>query len=339
MTDPIRAAGRVVRSPGPLGGTRGEWAYRSLRFHLPIAFGSAMLLVLFMTLPPFDPQTYPQSDMGSAGALPQRRGEVGPMGRGEDRMRPTEGGSQTPPAGHGDGQTPGLSPGHAGGPSPGHGGGQTPAPGHGGGQTGPMDPDEMTASRASQYFTQRFTVATGYVATGLLTLTLLIGPANLLLRKRNPVSSYLRRDVGMWTAAFSVVHVIYGSLLHSGGQLAAFLNYFVMSDGSPRLNSFGVGNWTGLVATVIVVGLLAISSDLALRKLKAPQWKLLQRLNYALFALVLAHAFFYGALLRVSSPFTLLLGLSVVAVLIGQAVGIGLWRRRYSHTTATLAAG
>jgi sulfoxide reductase heme-binding subunit YedZ len=197
-----------------------------------------------------------------------------------------------------------------------------------------MNPDGMTESRASSYFTQRLTVATGYVATGLLTLTLLIGPANLLFRKRNPVSSYLRRDVGMWTAAFSVVHVIYGSLLHSGGQLAAFLNYFVMSDGSPRLNSFGLGNWTGLAGTVIVVGLLALSSDLALRKLKAPRWKLLQRLNYALFALVVVHAFFYGALLRMTSPFTLLLVLSVIAVLVGQVVGIWMWRRRYSRSRA-----
>ena len=88
---------------------------------------------------------------------------------------------------------------------------------------------------------------------------------------------------------------------------------------------------------MIVVGLLAISSDFALRKLKARRWKRLQRLNYALVALVIAHAFFYGALLRTSSPFTLLLGLSVVAVLVGQAVGIRLWRRKHSRTAATVA--
>ena len=189
----------------------------------------------------------------------------------------------------------------------------------------------MTESRARSYFMQRFTVATGYVATGLLALTLLIGPFNVLLRRRTPVSSYLRRDVGMWTAGFSGVHVISGSLLHGGGELAGLLNYFVMPDGSPRLNSFGLGNWTGLAATVIVVGLLAISSDLALRTLKAPRWKLLQRLNYALFALVIAHAFFYGALLRMASPFTILLIVSVIAVFVGQASGIWLWRRRLSR--------
>jgi len=139
----------------------------------------------------------------------------------------------------------------------------------------------------------------------------------------------------MWTAIFSVVHVIDGSLLHSGGQLSGFLSYFVAPDGSPRLNSFGLANWTGLAATVIAVGLLALSSDFALRKLKAGPWKNLQRLNYALFALVIAHAYFYGALLRRESPFTHLLGLSVIAVFVGHAVGVWLWRRRHARTAAS----
>jgi DMSO/TMAO reductase YedYZ heme-binding membrane subunit len=38
---------------------------------------------------------------------------------------------------------------------------------------------------------------------------------------------------------------------------------------------------------VIVVVLLALSSDSALRELKARTWKDLQRLNYTLFALVI----------------------------------------------------
>jgi len=96
-------------------------------------------------------------------------------------------------------------------------------------------------------------------------------------------------------------------------------------------NNFGWGNWTGLAATVIVVGLLVISNDFALRKLKARRWKNLQRLNYVLFALVIAHAIYYGALLRVTSISTLLLGLIVIVVLSGQAVGVRLWRRRHSR--------
>jgi methionine sulfoxide reductase heme-binding subunit len=174
---------------------------------------------------------------------------------------------------------------------------------------------------------------TGDVALVLLALTLLIGPANLLLRRRNPVSSYLRRDVGMWTAIWSVVHVILGFQGHGGGAFG-FIDYFV-ADGRPLTNSFGLGNWTGLAATVIVVLLLVISTDRSMRELKATSWKNLQRLNYTLFALVVAHAIFYGALRRMTSPFTLLLFFTIIAVLVGQAVGIWLWRRRHARTAAS----
>ena len=168
------------------------------------------------------------------------------------------------------------------------------------------------------------TIATGYVALALLALTLLIGPAHLLLRRRNPVSSYLRRDLGTWTAIASVVHVIVGFQVRPD---LSVLDFFV-ADGRPLTNDFGLGNWTGLAALVIVVGLLAISTNRSVRELKARRWKSLQRLNYSLFALVVLHAIFYGALLRMESPFTLLLIFTVIAVFVGQAVGIWLYRRR-----------
>lgn len=323
-----------------LGGSSGDWRHRLPRHHVPLALATAVILVLFMTLPPFDPQAYPQMDMGRPGTLPQRMdmgggashsqqpGDGGVIAHSRNQMPPpaSHGGSRTPsPTGHGESQAI---------PPTAQSGDQTLAAGHRTDQSGQMDPRGMTDSRARSRFYQRLTVATGYVAAGLLALTLLIGPANLLLRRRNPVSNYLRRDVGMWTAGFSVVHVILGLQVHSAGQLSAFLTYFVEHDGSPLLNSFGLANWTGLLATVIAVGLLAISNDFALRKLKAKRWKRLMRLNYALFVLVIAHAFFYGALLRMVSPFTLLLVFTVIAVVIGQAVGVYLWRRRYSRTTA-----
>ncbi len=180
---------------------------------------------------------------------------------------------------------------------------------------------------------QQLTVVTGYLAIMFLALTLLIGPVNLLLGKRNPASSYLRRDVGIWTAVFSIFHVFFGLQLH--GRLTftgdrGILSYIIAPDGSLYTNSFGLANWTGLAATVIVVGLLVTSNDLSLRKLKPKRWKQLQRMNYALFVLVIAHAYFYGALLRLESPFTILLILIVIAVAIGQVVGIRLWRRRNS---------
>jgi len=285
-----------------------------------------MVFVLWMTLPLFqtahhgpDAHDHAERDASAAGSLQaaqpaaraaghrgqhQRRGDHGPL-------RP--GGNQAPPQAAGD---------HA------------------------MDESEHQTTngdgREDRMFMARVTTATGYIAVGLLAFTLLIGPANLLLRRRNPVSNYLRRDAGAWTAIISVVHVIVGLQVHGPPAPASLaeriLRYFFGPDGSPLTNSFGLGNWTGLAATVIVVGLLAISSDFALRRLKAQRWKWLQRLNYALFALVIAHAIFYGALLRITSPSTLLLGLSVIAVFVGQGLGIWLWRRRYSRATATIAS-
>lgn len=185
----------------------------------------------------------------------------------------------------------------------------------------------------------RFTTATGYVATALLALTLLVGPANLVLRRRNPVSSYFRRDVGAWTAIFSVIHVVAGLGVHGppGPPTERMLRYFFAPDGSPLTNDFGLGNWTGLAATLIVLLLLAISSDLALRQLKAGRWKWIQRLNYALFALVIAHAIYYGALLRTTSMTTLFLLVAVAAVVGAQVAGVLVWRRMRLRTMATTA--
>jgi sulfoxide reductase heme-binding subunit YedZ len=299
-------------------GTNGDHTRRLLCHHLPLALASALVLVLFMSLPLFGITAYPHSDI-SSGTFPKQRGRDhrAPIGRGEDHSGPRRiDARRAPEAGP-------MA--HAGRML--HGVGDIGPMGHGGGDTGPK---ERRADLSLARSVRQFTVGTGYLALGLLALTLLLGPANLLLRRQNPVSNYLRRDVGAWTAIFSVVHVICALLTHvsHGSRLiSSFLHFFVAQDGSPLTNSFGLGNWTGLAALVIALGLLATSSDAALRKLKARPWKWLQRLNYALFALVILHAFFYGALLRVTSPFTRLLGLSVIAVCFGRGVGTWLWRR------------
>lgn len=261
----------------PLGAGR-DWNRRLLLHHLPLGLTGAVLVVVFMGLPPFTSKGFALLDMGSSAPVPTVAGY----------------------GSHGDG------PGRA--------------------------------------VESEFTLATGYVATIFLALTLLIGPANLALRRRMPVSTSLARDTGVWAALFSVVHVIVGLKVHgNASDTFSFVNYFFSADGAPKTNSFGLGNWVGLAALVIVVGLLALSNDRSLRELKASRWKRLQRLNYALFVLVALHAFFYGALLRMTSPFTLVLLSATSAVVVGQAVGIWLWRRRHAQVAGvpvrTLTAG
>lgn len=299
--------------PAPQPRKSGAWRQRLLRNHGPLALASAVVIFLWMSLPLF-----------------QAAGHQGPP----QAARQTSGHQGAAPAG---GHTGGHQPPPAGTPAAGHqpppAASTTPAPGYSGNQTANLD------GMQNRLLIARFTTASGYVGLGLLALTLLIGPANLLLRRRNPISSYLTRDVGMWAALVSVVHVIAGFLVHGPPAPLGerILSYFLAPDGSPLTNSFGLANWTGLAATVIVVGLLALSNNFALRKLKAGPWKMLQRLNYALFALVIAHAIYYGALLRVTSVSTILLGLSVIVVLVGQAVGIRLWRRRHLRRGGTVS--
>jgi methionine sulfoxide reductase heme-binding subunit len=291
--------------PGqPLGGTNGDLRYRFLHFHIPLALVSLIVLFLWMSIPLFQAAGHQGPPQGA-----QATGHQGPSASGTPSTMHEGGSHQSPPQSHG----------------------VTPSMEHNGNQT--ANPDAIQ----NRLLIARFTTATGYIALGLIGLTLLIGPANLLLRRRAPVSSYLARDVGMWAAIVSVIHVIAGFFVHGppAPLIERMLFYFFASDGSPLTNIFGWGNWTGLAATLIVVGLLAISSDAALRKLKARRWKNLQRLNYGLFALVIAHAILYGALLRVTSISTILLGLIVILVFIGQLVGIWLWRLRHSRIRET----
>lgn len=301
------SAGPATRPKQPRGS--GDLRTRLLRYHVPLGLASAIVLLLFMGIPLFDATRYPHADIFSS-SFPQDRELEAPMQHGSQPLS----GGHAPPAAQ---------------PGP---GGHVPPPGaHGSEQ--PSSSGPAVAARDDRSTMRRLTVATGYLALALLALTLLIGPGNLLLRRRNPVSSYLRRDVGAWTAAFSVVHVIFSLKVHGSGRIRDFLDFF-FADGSPLSNSFGLGNWTGLAGLMIVVLLLALSSDAALRKLKARNWKRLQRLNYALFALVIAHAFFYGALARETSPYTILGLATVVAVLVAQALGVWVFRSRSAQRAA-----
>jgi methionine sulfoxide reductase heme-binding subunit len=231
------------------------------------------------------------------------------------------------------------------GPPPGVGGAgrSGPPPGVGQGQGGPSSGVGGAAAtgrgRGGENFStillmRRYTTATAYIALGLLAITLLMGPLNLLFARRNPVSTYLRRDLGLSCMFLSVAHVVFGFLVNHGGNV---LGYFFADKGKGGLlgTSFGIGNYTGLAATLIVVGLAVISSNAALRKLRSRGWKRVQRLNYALFALVFVHALGYGVLWRKDSAYTLMLGFIVAVVVAGQLVGVWLYRRRGGRRLAT----
>jgi sulfoxide reductase heme-binding subunit YedZ len=175
------------------------------------------------------------------------------------------------------------------------------------------------------------TIVLGYLALGLLAVSLVIGPLGLLGRRRNPVNISLRRDIGIWVGVTGLGHVLCGLQVHLGGQI---LLYFVQERAGrlvPLLNLFGISNDLGLLATVLLLFLLALSNDLALRRLRGPRWKWLQRTNYLLFLLVVLHTFGYQLLIQREAPFVWLAVGLVATVLLAQAGGLLLYRARHTR--------
>ncbi|MBX0329148.1 ferric reductase-like transmembrane domain-containing protein [Oscillochloris sp. ZM17-4] len=169
----------------------------------------------------------------------------------------------------------------------------------------------------------QITVASAYTALALIGATLMLGPLNILRKRPNPVSTDLRRDVGIWAALLSLAHMLVGFLTHYPGEPWRF---FINGGTIPlRLDSFGRVNLIGLAAILIATLLLCLSNDWSLRKLGNAPWKMLQRLNYALIIGAFVHGLLYLHEEDRGEPYLLLtLGLFAAVVLV-QAAGI--WRR------------
>lgn len=181
----------------------------------------------------------------------------------------------------------------------------------------------------------RASFSTAYPALVLLAATLLPGPWNLLRRRANPLSSDLRRDVGIWAGVMSVAHAAIGQCVHLRGRPWLYYVYSARErhhslPGFPlRHDVFGWANWTGLGATLLVVALLATSNDLMLRRMGTPGWKKLQRWNYAVFALAAVHGFLYQrGIEKQHLDYVLMSVVCVVVTVVLQTAGVVARRRR-----------
>ena len=88
-----------------------------------------------------------------------------------------------------------------------------------------------------------------------------------------------------------VGHLVIGLQVHAPGRMWTYFAYLAEQTRSfpLRLDSFGWANHLGLLAGLLLVMLLVLSSDWSLTRLGARRWKALQRWNYAVFGLVLVH--------------------------------------------------
>ncbi len=178
----------------------------------------------------------------------------------------------------------------------------------------------------------RVSLGTGYVSLALLAASLAIGPIRIAAGLRSPPSMDLRRDVGVCASLFAVAHVITGLQVHMRG---AMWKYFLDPNRGPvtvvpRLDAFGLANYTGIAATALLLALVAISNDFAVRRMGVARWKRVQRWSYAAAAFVVIHSVVYQLLDRRTTPFVVAFVAIVLLTLLVQITGVRHARRSRS---------
>jgi len=164
-------------------------------------------------------------------------------------------------------------------------------------------------------------IATAYPALLLTAGAVLVGPCNVLRGRSYPVSSDLRRDVGIWAGIMALLHTVIGLDVHLRGR--PWL-YFLDQQGHVRHDLFGVANYTGLVAALLFLLLLAISNDLSLRHFGPRKWKSLQRWTYLAVTLSVLHGIAYQRIEKRQTAYEATLWGVTALVAIFQVAG---WRR------------
>jgi sulfoxide reductase heme-binding subunit YedZ len=152
----------------------------------------------------------------------------------------------------------------------------------------------------------------------------MIGPWNKLRGRPNPVSGYLRRDIGIWAGVLGIAHVVVGLQVHLGGKF--WLYFLPPADARSafplRVDAFGLTNYAGLGAALILLLLLSLSNNASLRALGAGRWKSLQRWNYAGALLVVAHGTVYQVIEERTAGFIAAFAAVVILAVAMQVAGV-----------------
>ena len=140
--------------------------------------------------------------------------------------------------------------------------------------------------------------------------------------KPNPVSSDLRRDIGIWAGLLGILHAGVGQFVHLRGRPWLYYVYGPTEHHRGiRHDLFGLANYTGALGTLVLIVLLATSNDFSLRRFGKQTWKRLQRWNYAVFALIAVHSFAFQGVETQKRQWVLTVATCVLAALALQISG------------------
>jgi sulfoxide reductase heme-binding subunit YedZ len=183
----------------------------------------------------------------------------------------------------------------------------------------------LYATRPFSDVITRLSFASAWPALLLLAATLVIGPWRRLRDKAYTASQDLRRDIGIWAGITGLLHTGIGQCVHLRGRPWLYYIYEHWQVIPLRTDIFGLSNETGLIAALILLLLLATSSDAALRALGIARWKAWQRWNYACFALAALHSF--GYLLGIEALKPEFATAAILCIFITLTLQTAAWRR------------
>jgi methionine sulfoxide reductase heme-binding subunit len=162
----------------------------------------------------------------------------------------------------------------------------------------------------------------------LLSLTLIIGTLNILLKYNNPTSTYIRRDIGIFGGILTLIHSVIGLFAHMRGNMWQYFLIKTEYGYSIRLDDFGIANYTGVISTMFIIVLILISNDYSLKKFKTKRGKNIQRLSHIMFIFAIIHVIYYRVILKKLDSIYYTYLMLLVIVLIFQIIGFSLRIKR-----------
>ena len=133
----------------------------------------------------------------------------------------------------------------------------------------------------------------GYISLILISFSLLVGPFHLLFHRKNQISTYFKRDIGITGGILAVLHSVTGLFVHLRGNSWMYFLNKTDHGYSIRLDDFGKANYIGLISCLLIILLLMTSNDYSIRKLDRIDWKSIQRFSYLAFLLAIIHCVYY----------------------------------------------
>lgn len=154
-----------------------------------------------------------------------------------------------------------------------------------------------------------------YAACIYLAAALALGPVYAVWRRRRPISTYVRRDIAIWSGIFALAHTAAGLFVHFDGRVLPYFFEPKAPVATPRLDPFGLTNYAGLICLLLMVGLVAISNNVSMRALGTRRWQGLQRLSLWAGAIGFGHAVAYQTLESRALPYVAFVWAVMAAVL------------------------